>query len=220
MKEARGTFASLSSSLLARKGHARPAMRPNSGQSLEDLGWNDHGHDHDHDDARDHDHGHGHGLEQGIAHVHAHPHGVTDEGAAGEPPAPIRYQAQITANFSRPEELVAPDACEDAAEHMAEADAETEMSAEAVEVPVKPLTIRRRPRAVAQPVAPAVAGTKAAFTLRLDERRHLRLRLACAMLNRSGQQIVAEALDQYLDSVAGLEDLATRMPNKGSKGHN
>lgn len=212
MKEARGTFASLSSSLLARKGHARPAMRPNSGQSLEDLGWNDHGHDHDHD--------HDHGLEQGIAHVHTHPQAVTEESAAAEPPAPIRYQAQITANFSRPEDLVAAEACEDVAEDVAEADAGTEMVPEAVEVPVKPLTIRRRSKTVAQPVAPAMAGTKAAFTLRLDERRHLRLRLACAMLNRSGQQIVAEALDQYLDSVAGLEDLATRMPNKGSKGHN
>ena len=38
-------FASLSSGLLARKGAARPAMRPQgfgqSGASLEDLGWND-----------------------------------------------------------------------------------------------------------------------------------------------------------------------------------
>ena len=40
-------FASLSSGLLARKGAARPAMRPQgfgqSGASLEDLGWNDMG---------------------------------------------------------------------------------------------------------------------------------------------------------------------------------
>jgi hypothetical protein len=41
-------FASLSSGLLARKGAAKPAMRPQSfssfGSSLEDLGWNDMGH--------------------------------------------------------------------------------------------------------------------------------------------------------------------------------
>ncbi len=40
-------FASLSSGLLARKGAARPAMRPQGfgqvGQTLEDLGWNDMG---------------------------------------------------------------------------------------------------------------------------------------------------------------------------------
>jgi hypothetical protein len=39
-------FASLSSSLLARKGQAKPAMRPQGHMmgSLEDLGWNDMGH--------------------------------------------------------------------------------------------------------------------------------------------------------------------------------
>ena len=40
-------FASLSSGLLARKGAARPAMRPQgfgqAGAGLEDLGWNDMG---------------------------------------------------------------------------------------------------------------------------------------------------------------------------------
>ena len=42
-----GAFASLSSGLLARKGAAKPAMRPQGfgqmGASLEDLGWNDMG---------------------------------------------------------------------------------------------------------------------------------------------------------------------------------
>lgn len=45
-------MASLSSSLLARKGHAKPAMRPQGfagfgmmGGGVEDLGWNDMGHD-------------------------------------------------------------------------------------------------------------------------------------------------------------------------------
>ena len=46
MSEAR-PFASLSSGLLARKGAAKPAMRPqafgNLGASLDDLGWNDMG---------------------------------------------------------------------------------------------------------------------------------------------------------------------------------
>ena len=42
-------FASLSSGLLARKGAAKPAMRPQGfgqGMGLEDLGWNDMGHGH------------------------------------------------------------------------------------------------------------------------------------------------------------------------------
>src|SRR3546814_13369047 len=36
---------------------------------------------------------------------------------------------------------------------------------------------------------------KAAFTLRLDNQRHLKLRVACAMSHRSAQQIVTEALE-------------------------
>ena len=47
MKSEPKTFASLSSGLLARKGAARPAMRPQGfgqgGGSLEDLGWDDMG---------------------------------------------------------------------------------------------------------------------------------------------------------------------------------
>lgn len=38
-----GGFASLTSSLLARKGGARPAMRSSAATSLDDLGWNDMG---------------------------------------------------------------------------------------------------------------------------------------------------------------------------------
>jgi len=52
-------FASLSPSLLARKGAARPAMRPqvvplrqfndSTARQIDDLGWNDMGFDHGHD---------------------------------------------------------------------------------------------------------------------------------------------------------------------------
>ena len=51
---------------------------------------------------------------------------------------------------------------------------------------------RRQPRS-----APGSKG-KAAFTLRLDPERHLKLRLACAVDGRSAQQIVTDALDQLL----------------------
>ena len=53
-------------------------------------------------------------------------------------------------------------------------------------------------------------GRKAAFTLRLDAHRHLRLRLACAVENRSAQHLVSEALDLFLETMPGLEDLALR----------
>src|SRR3546814_21129487 len=42
---------------------------------------------------------------------------------------------------------------------------------------------------------------KAAFTLRLENQRHLKLRVACAMSYRSAQQIVTVALDQFLDTL-------------------
>ncbi len=60
---------------------------------------------------------------------------------------------------------------------------------------------------------------KAAFTLRLDPERHLRLRLACAVGNRSAQQIVTEALDAFLDSQPQLEALAQQIPADEAKGH-
>lgn len=61
----------------------------------------------------------------------------------------------------------------------------------------------------AAPVAEAVLPrrTKAAFTLRLDTDRHLRLRLASALSHRSAQQVVTEALDAFLDSQPGLDAL-------------
>lgn len=61
-------------------------------------------------------------------------------------------------------------------------------------------------------------GAKAAFTLRLDADRHLRLRLACAVSNRSAQQIVTQALDDFLNSQPQVEALAQQVP--GTDGTN
>lgn len=55
---------------------------------------------------------------------------------------------------------------------------------------------------------------KAAFTLRLDPQRHLRLRLACAVDNRSAQQIVTDALDAFLDNQPELERLVDQVSAK------
>lgn len=49
---------------------------------------------------------------------------------------------------------------------------------------------------------------KAAFTLRLDPARRLRLRLAAAVTGRSAQQLVTEAIDTMLADMAELEPLA------------
>jgi len=57
-------------------------------------------------------------------------------------------------------------------------------------------------------------GGKAAFTLRLDEDRHLRLRLACTASGRSAQQVVTEALDTYLASVPEIEAIAGQIRRK------
>jgi len=72
------------------------------------------------------------------------------------------------------------------------------------------------PAAVRKPRAARVergAGRKTAFTLRLDTERHLRLRLACAVENRSAQQIVTAALDRLLDGLPDVARLAASLPN-------
>ena len=48
----------------------------------------------------------------------------------------------------------------------------------------------------------------AAFTLRLDAERHLKLRLACAVHNVSAQKLLTEALDALIESMPELEPLA------------
>ncbi len=53
-------------------------------------------------------------------------------------------------------------------------------------------------------------GRKAAFTLRLDQYRHIRLRLACTLENRSAQSVVIEALDRFLADQHVVEELAKR----------
>ena len=63
----------------------------------------------------------------------------------------------------------------------------------------------------------AAPGTKAkaAFTLRLDPERHLKLRLACAVNGRSAQQIVTDAVDKLLREMPELEALAEKAKRKG-----
>jgi hypothetical protein len=60
-------------------------------------------------------------------------------------------------------------------------------------------------------------GTKAAFTLRLDEERHLRLRLASAVRHRSSQKLVTEAVDALLAQVPDLDALVAQAKKSTAK---
>lgn len=163
------TFASLSPTLLARKGGARPAMRSQlqplhqfqdslARQVEDDLGWNDMGPDHDLPEAKP----------------------VTAE------IVPIIADAPV-APATKPEVLLQQDAI--AARIGAE-------RAEQLE-PVRRSALAN--------------GRRAAFTLRVDAERHLKLRLACTIRNRSAQQLVTEALDHLLDELPDIAALAAQV---------
>lgn len=185
MNEAR--YASLSSGLLARKGAAKPAMRPQGFSSLEDLGWNDMGYDP--------------AAEQQQAAPAPLPEHVPSSIAAltpapkvvSEGPSVVAQQRAIAESF----DLV---------------DAEEEPAPEQSR-PAAKADVVKLPKARAAP-AP---GRKAAFTLRLDADRHLRLRLACAVTGRSAQQLVTAALDQALTEIPEIEALAARVPAASAK---
>ena len=226
-------FASLSSGLLARKGAARPAMRPQGfgqgGSSLEDLGWNDMGFE---------------PPKPAIAPVRDEDHDAFGEELSDQPlrnplaaltpiASPVHdQQAEIAERFAAQDEdgegedgeyvdetaeLYDPEAEEAEPAMKAEFDTGTEdESAPVLTIPVRatapapaPATVRpRRPRA-----APGSKG-KSAFTLRLDPSRHLKLRLACAVDGRSAQQLVTDALDQLLNSMPELDSMAEKAPRK------
>lgn len=68
--------------------------------------------------------------------------------------------------------------------------------------------IGAKPRAQKQPAG----DRKAAFTLRLDGERHMKLRLASMVQGRSAQQIVTQALDAFLKELPEIDRLAKQMP--------
>jgi hypothetical protein len=93
-----------------------------------------------------------------------------------------------------------------------------------VEARVEPrVELRVEPRPVSVATAKRIAkethakGNKAAFTLRLDQDRHLRLRLASALHNVSAQVLVTEALDHFLRSLPEVDDLARQLPPQAGR---
>ena len=53
--------------------------------------------------------------------------------------------------------------------------------------------------------------------LRLDAERHLKLRLASAVTGRSAQQIVCQALDDFLTTLPEIDRLADQLPQARRK---
>jgi hypothetical protein len=187
-------FASLSPSLLARKGGARPAMRPQlmpltyeeqrrMGYAVAALAEADHS-DHNFGEVNGDDLGWNDMGEDAAAPVHAN--GNADVVAIAADPLPEPSQPEV---LRRIESL---------------AGAIRQNGVPVTPVPsTKPVAPRQRGTALKE-------GRKAAFTLRLDAERHLRLRLACTVENRSAQQLVVDALDRFLETKPGLDDLARR----------
>ncbi len=212
-------LASLSAGLLARKGAARPAMRrqplgsgpvPVNTVGYDDLGWNDMGYD-------------------------------VDPVQSSEPAHMIDLKPLLSGSVPE-HNVEAEHAVEDSVghevvdwlgDHQAQ---EGEEAAFAPFVPVVPEIVRQQEslsdrvaavaaKVEARPVEKHVGETrapkaprtlrareKAAFTLRLDAERHLRLRLASAVTNRSAQVILTDLLDDFLSSLPEIDAMASRLP--------
>lgn len=231
-------LASLSGLLLARKGAARPAMRRPTTDGFhsnmagnDDLGWNDMGYDVDPDQDTPMDHEHETGrnslanavpdvkpevriqqemiarrleaqAEVGFESVQSigvytemddrEPEQMPQSNAAVQPIAPIAAPAAVRASA--------------AVQHSVQTKSVEALLAAAshVQAPVK---------RAAKPRAATGSNGKAAFTLRLDPERHLKLRLACAVSNRSAQNLVTDALDALLDNMPEIGQLAARVPS-------
>jgi hypothetical protein len=214
MNEAR-PFASLSSGLLARKGTAKPAMRPQGFTGFEDLGWNDMGHEPALEDGGEADlPEHVPSSIAALTPAPRHVKPVPNDAEAVEADEPeVVAQQRVIAECFPPEPEPEP---EPESEAVAEAEPEPEAAPEA-EAPTShaPAEILSLPRRQAVPAA--ASGRKAAFTLRLDAERHLRLRLAAAVTGRSAQQLVTGALDALLISIPEVEALAERVPPAKAK---
>jgi hypothetical protein len=160
-------------------------------QNLEDLGWNDMGED---DYVPLHS---GEVLQLTPAPHNAEAVAQTDQ--ASPRPLVRSMHDELAARLSEtePGETIA----EAPAERQADKPAETAPPLDPV--PAATASLIRRPA--------AESGRRAAFTLRLDSQRHLKLRLASTMHNRSAQQLVTEALDCFLDGIPEIQSLAAQL---------
>lgn len=222
-------FASLSSGLLARKGAARPAMRPQgfsqAAAGLEDLGWNDMGFeppkpaaipapDADHDafgeDVVEHPRAHPTGLTPVHSPVHTQQAEIADRFGAEDDEDAAGERDEAVEEFDQTAELYESGAGDEPPPVLDQLSAAILPVVVEERAPPKPPSVRPAPRPRAAPGGKA----KAAFTLRLDPQRHLKLRLACAVNGRSAQQIVTDALDQLLTEMPELDAMAEKAKPK------
>jgi hypothetical protein len=174
------------------------------GGNLEDLGWNDMGFEppKPHEAPRDADHdAFGEDVEE---HPRVHPTGLTPVGS------PVHeQQAEI-------EDRLNVDASDEEFDETAEPyDPEAQPEPLPIVVPVAARAADSVPKRAPRPRAANGSKAKAAFTLRLEPERHLKLRLACAVDGRSAQQIVTAALDQFLAAMPELDTLADKAKRRG-----
>ena len=234
-------FASLSSTLLARKGGAKPAMRPQSAvlgpvdgvaaaANLEDLGWNDMG-----EDSPD-------AMPAAAAPAANHASASLAESSLIKKPAlpPLEEREDYDASelevgqeieeprvvpitpLQKKEPSSGQNQVRDSLDRIAsqldgktsvEADNEDDEEFEE-EIEAAPAARVVLPKAIKP--APArskavVKGKRAAFTLRLDPERHLMLRLACTVRGSSAQQLVTDALDGLLSEMPEIAMLAAQV---------
>jgi len=191
------SFASLGPTLLARKGGAKPAMRPQlaplpevvEAEQLEDLGWNDMG------------------QEAADASPLAPP---VNSDVVSIQPAMKRQAANedaVDGALDIESPLVAREQKRLAEYLLNEAPAEKLIKQ-------KPVAKKNKKPTASKKVSTQAKGKsakRAAFTLRLDADRHLKLRLAATMQGKSAQALVTEALDRLLSGITDLDALATQM---------
>lgn len=231
-------FASLGPSLLARKGGAKPAMRPQvaplvadeaeiaalADEQLEDLGWNDMG-----------DGEHASHLGSGADVVPIHGDIATDLDVSGPGPIVRRQQRRLEERVLADAAMSGPDGHEEehdeedepvygeafgAADYEDEEEEDDEDQVGVLYAPLAPVAFEQPfvapapafARAANKARVPAVqSGRRAAFTLRLDADRHLKLRLAATMQGVSAQALVTEALDRLLAEYGDLDVIANHL---------
>lgn len=203
MEEESNNFASLGSMLLVRKGAAKPAMRsqlsayPEDGDerpALEDSFGSD-------GDVTDITPQAEPEFEQAQAVPASKPSLMSKLSALAKPAAKPEVEAEVTPEGVDAETPVdaQPEVHrqrEELAERLVASDLARDAAAQENTAPT------RKPRA-----KPQISGRRAAFTLRLDPDRHLKLRLAATVSGTSAQQLVTQALDQFLEQMPEIEPL-------------
>lgn len=238
-------FASLGPTLLARKGGAKPAMRPQlpsmvqdeaelaalADEQLEDLGWNDMG-DGESDDAAQFDHSPEYPNDHpgaDVVPINAALAGEDFAAASNTSPIVRRQQRRLEQRVLADAVMTGPEEA-DLEEDIEFGDADEDTDWDSVEARdedetdlVSPETRPARPAVSAVQPAPALAaarpvrnmavtsGRRAAFTLRLDTDRHLKLRLVATMQGISAQALLTEALDAMLAEFDDLDSIAARL---------